>query len=448
MEAIFREDDLAGTTFLKLLENRIPPLLFTSTAEYLELMIDEHIDEFALADLNPISRVELAHNGGGTIQHLTFKFRRITDQKKITGLIATVSDISDQIRLANDLEASEKKTKKQMEWLVSILHVEAPLLREFIEGVQKELSLIERSMRNDTKRPFQEVLETVYRSVNTIKGNASLLDLKYFINGAHEFEEKIVQIRNKDIINGNDFVPLILKLGEMKKNLAEINNLIDRISQIRSYFRPKRAYENQLLINSLRNLVKTLADDLHREALLVDTGFDADVIPYKYHILVKDVLVQMIRNAVRHGIEDPDERLRNGKSRTGRIEISSLRSDRSFSIKIRDDGRGIDLEKLRQKVDESGLWETSQTDTWLEKDLTRAILAPGITTVDEADYISGRGMGLDIVRHMVEENDGMLEIDFELGKYTEFTISFPEMKEDAVYSEIMAETEMMASGDV
>ena len=447
-ESVFHTTELAGRPFLGLLEGGVSTAMFTSAREYLELMLNRSVDEITLTELNPLSNVELAFEGNGSAQHLAFKFRRICDQDHINGLIATVVDISDQIKLANELEASEIKTRKQMEWLLSILHVEAPLLREFIDGVQKEVDLIEKVMRNEEKQPYNEVLEIVYRSVNTIKGNASLLDLKYFINGAQEFEEKIVQIRAKEQITGNDFVALILKLGEMKKSISEINNLIDRISQIRSHFRPKRAYENQLLINSLRNLVKTLAEDLHREVRLVDKDFDADVIPYKYHILVKDVLVQMIRNAVRHGIEDPGERAKAGKPRIGRIRISTVKFEQAFALKIRDDGRGIDVDKLHQKIADSGIWDPSETVIWSESQVIRAIFSPGITTADKADYVSGRGMGLDIVRHMVEENQGKIEIDFQAGVYTEFTVTLPDIANDKVFSDGNVREEIMAPGEL
>ena len=127
---------------------------------------------------------------------LSFKFKRVVRNKKVVELIVTVIDITDQIILRQQLMESEIKTKKQMEWLLNILHVDPQLLQEFIESVQKEIDSIEFFMKHGTKEnSYDHVLENIYRSVHVIKGNASLLDLKFFVNSTHEYEEKIIEIK-------------------------------------------------------------------------------------------------------------------------------------------------------------------------------------------------------------------------------------------------------------
>lgn len=446
LEAIFEQNKLGEINFLKFIEDRAHAKAFENTNQYMEIMFDNNVHEETINELNPLSEVELNfknNHGINTIsKFLSFKFKRILKNKKVSELIATVIDITDQIILQKKLKESESKTKKQMEWLLNILHVDPLLLKDFIESVQKEIDSIEYFMKHGNKENnYHQVLENIFRSVHLIKGNASLLDLKFFVNSTHEYEEKIVEIKSKEEITGTDFVPLILKLGDLRKNLNEINSLIKRIGKFHSNFRPKRSYENRMLINSIENLIQNLSKDIGIKVQFLHNNFNGESIPYEYRILIKDILIQMVRNTMSHGIETSEERIIKKKNPIGKIEVSSKIENKVLVLKYFDDGRGIQMEKIREKAKGFKKWE--KIDGLNDRQISELIFETGITTSDEANVVSGRGMGMDIIKRKVEEYSGSVDFSSIQEEFCEFIISLPIKNKRESDEKIIDPTEVM-----
>lgn len=431
LETILYEKNLANKNFIKILKQNVSPKTFIVAKEYIELMFKDNIDEEVINELNPLIEIEFNPQSADGIwtplKHLSFKFNRISDKNgKTIELIATVNDITDHVVMSQQLEKSEAHTKKQMEWLLSILHVEPELLKEFMEGGQKELNYIDELLKQSEKdSDYSICLENIYRSMHLIKGNASLLDLKYFVKKAHGFEEEVYKIKNKANIGGSDFVPLVIQLGEVRNNLDELNDLIDRIVKIRTHFRPKRSYESKLFIDSIQNLINNLAQDLGKDIKFLHNEFDAGQIPYQYRLLTKEIFVQLVRNAVFHGIESADERIKLNKKPYGLIEITSFADNSAFGFKFRDDGRGLQIGKLRQKAKESGKWSDAEIDQWSDEQAADVIFNHGISTSEKAGFVAGRGVGMDIINHKLTQHNGKINVSFNEGKYCEFIISLP-----------------------
>ncbi len=423
---ILNEKEPALKSIIALLSGKIPSRIFESIEQYLEFMFDPDIDEQSINDLNPMSELEVRFNEFDPPKFLSFKFRRIISRKKIIGLIATVIDISKQVELTRKLEESRAESKRQMDWLMSILHVEPQLLKEFIDSVYIEMGYIDRVLKNNEgAASYKPLLEKVYRSMHLIKGNASMLDLSIFVERAHLFEEKISAIREKKSISGSDFIPLVLQLGEIRKTVNELNNLIERISKIHSHFRPKRSYESELFIRSLQNLVNNLANDLDKHVQLKTERFDAANIPYHYRLTTREILIQMIRNSIYHGIETDSERLQAGKNATGVIEIKNENRDGMFIFSIQDDGCGIQTDKLRKKARKMERWSDEEIDSWSDEETAQLIFLTGVSTLDSANLVAGRGVGMDLVRDRVQQIGGTVEVAFEPGRSCTFQVKLP-----------------------
>ena len=431
LKDILNQQRPSRLNFLEILENTVTHKVHTSISDFIELMFNDDVEEEALVDLNPMSQIKLtfedAENHQRLTKYLAFKFKRIPNEKGQTEeLIVTVNDVSDQIRLAQELEESQESGKKQIEWMLSILHVEPQLLKEFLEGANLELNYMDRVLQeSDRESIITSVLEKLFRSMHLIKGNAALVDLKFFIEKAHEFEENISHIKEKDTITGTDFVPLVLMLKEMRTILIELDKLVDRIGRVHMNFRPKRSYEKQLFISSLQNLVNTLSHDVNKKINLDTEGFDAGAIPYRYRLMTRQVLIQLIRNSVYHGIESADERELTGKEPVGRIEIISMLTDKAFGFRLRDDGRGIQIEKLRKKALESGHWPVEEIEEWDDDQVAETIFVTGISTLDSVNLIAGRGVGMDLVKEKVTDVGGQISINSEIGKFCEFVVTVP-----------------------
>lgn len=450
LERILYQDNLANINFLDLLSGKISEKTVQNTREYLKLMFREDVDEETLQELNPLSEVELnfvdEDESWESSKFLAFSFKRIFEDEKIYNLIAIVADVSEQVILARRLESTEKHTQKQMEWLVNILHIEPPLLNEFIDGVDRELSHIEALLRfGDTKKDYHELLEEIYRSIHLVKGNATLLDLKFFANQAHQFEERINEIRQNSYIRGKDFVPLVLKLGEIRVNLNEVRKLIERISQFHQHFRPKRSYESKLLIKSIQNLISNLAKDLGKEVDFIHENFEAMSLPYRYRLLVKEILIQLVRNALHHGIESPKERKKLKKKPRGKIYLSSQLTDDQFTFRFRDDGRGLQIEKLRERAIESGQCSEKEIEAMNNQEIAELIFLPGVSTEENATIHAGRGVGMDLIRKKIDKASGTIDVDFEENSFCEFTISLFISKEKSVKKEKIKTVETVHS---
>jgi ligand-binding sensor domain-containing protein len=431
LESILEQKKLARCNFIDLLENTVTHKIHQSTQEFIELMFNDSVDEETLINLNPLSEMRLTFENGDSkskiVKDLVFKFRRIPSENgKTKELIATVRDISNQIRLTRELEESQEYSKKQIEWLLSILHIEPQLLEEFLEGANLELNYIDNVLKGGEKEAdINATLEKIFRSMHLIKGNASLIDLKFFVEKAHEFEDNISHIKDKTIITGSDFVPLVLMLKEMRPILIGLESLVGRIGKIHVNFRPKRSYEKKVFISSLQNLLHTLAGDLNKKIELDTDNFDPGHIPYRFRLLTRQILIQLIRNSVYHGIEKPEERKEIGKNPVGRIEIMSMASETAFGFRLSDDGRGIQIDKLRSKAKSSGLWDAEDIEQWNDQQVAETIYTIGISTLDRANLVAGRGIGMDLVKDKITKAGGEIMLNFEDGRFCEFSITIP-----------------------
>ncbi|MBN1408566.1 MAG: response regulator [Calditrichaceae bacterium] len=435
LERILLTKNLANTNFIDFLNDKIPDKVKTSCNDYLELIFQDNMPESTLDKLNPLSEIEFSftENGfeSGIKKILNFSFKRIyNSDKKIDEVIATVADVTEKIYLAKKLKESEDQYKKQMEMAFNILHVEPALLNEFMEGLEAELSHIDNLLEYTKKSSeYAKSLEQIFRAMHLVKGNASLLDLKFFVNQAHEFEEKIIEVQNKKSLDGTDFLPLVMKLSELKKTGSEINSLIDRIKNIQSHFRPKRQYESELFIKSIQNLVNNTAEDLNKKITLNHKDFDFELIPYNHRLLVREILIQLIRNAISHGIETPDERKKLKKKETGTLTLSSYEQNGCYGFSLKDDGKGLQIEQLKQKAVKSGKFKKTEIDSWSNEQIMNLIFLQGISTAKYVDQISGRGVGMAVIKEKIDKHDGQIEVNSQAGKFCEFKITFKKTKE-------------------
>ncbi len=137
----------------------------------------------------------------------------------------------------------------------------------------------------------------------------------------------------------------------------------------------------------------------------------------------KDPLIHIIRNCLDHGIEPPDERVRAGKPPAGRITLSAGHSGGNVVIRIADDGRGIDLSRIRKKAVEKGLLAPDAEVP--DKDLLAILFEPGFSTAERISDVSGRGVGMDVVKKNIEAMRGTVDMEHAPGQGTATVITLP-----------------------
>lgn len=140
---------------------------------------------------------------------------------------------------------------------------------------------------------------------------------------------------------------------------------------------------------------------------------------------IRDPLMHIIRNAIDHGMEPPDERVKKGKSPIGKVSVRAVHEGSTVSIEIRDDGRGIDPVKMRTVAVRKGVISQAEADAMSDREAVHLVFRPGFSTAEKVTSISGRGVGMDVVRTHVERNGGQVELESVLGKGTTIRLKMP-----------------------
>lgn len=178
------------------------------------------------------------------------------------------------------------------------------------------------------------------------------------------------------------------------------------------------------VFNKFPRMVRDLSREKNKEIELIisgeETELDKSVVEE-----IGDPLIHMIRNSVDHGVESPEERKRAGKSTKGTVFLSAYHEGNHIVIEIRDDGKGMDANKLKQKAVEKGVISVEEAKNLDNEGAFNLIFKPGFSTADKITSISGRGVGMDVVKTNIEKLNGIINIESELGVGTRFRMKLP-----------------------
>jgi two-component system, chemotaxis family, sensor kinase CheA len=176
----------------------------------------------------------------------------------------------------------------------------------------------------------------------------------------------------------------------------------------------------QKLPRIVRDLSAELGKPIELEMYGADTELDRQVLD-----LIKDPLTHMVRNSADHGLETPAQRLASGKPERGTIRLSACHEGGHIIIEISDDGRGLDIERIRAKAIAVGVASESEVDKMTEAQVQNFIFTAGFSTVDKITSVSGRGVGMDVVRANIDQIGGTIDVKSIRGRGTTFTIKIP-----------------------
>jgi HPt (histidine-containing phosphotransfer) domain-containing protein len=461
LETIFRTSMLEGRNFLDVLRFVVSERTYKTAKDYMDMLFDEEKSDRTLARINPLEEAEVnfsdATTGGYETRFLEIEFRRIRDEDDaIVQVFCAISDITERVRLTREIRETEARKERQFGMLLGIMYLAPAALDEFVVTVAENLQTMNDAMKAEevaglvrtgassgqSQEELRKRLRTVYRCVHTIKGAASTVRLEFFERKAHDVETRIAELGRKQQLTGDDFLAIVLAQSELRADLEELDELRRNLKNVRApgptngvgagtpTAQPPtlvRTHEDDTLLDDLRELATTVAK---RQGKLVT--FEADDLDLRSldearRRSVRAVLVQLVRNAVVHGIESPDERARQSKARRGTLLLQRIGNDAgAFGVMLHDDGRGIDTTAIRRRAVAIGMLSAQDAETISDDVAIAALFEPGFSTADESSLDAGRGVGLDIVKTTVmDELGGEIFVRTEAGRYTSISFTVP-----------------------
>ena len=382
-------------------------------AHDLETLLDKARNE-ALAVTPEL--IDLILDGSDTLKAMIGQLRDDQEGREATELIDT-SDIVRRIKLAEQRADLPKEPKK----LGTILVEEGVINEDELQGALERSqappsrklgqTLISEGMASpkDVSRALRKQAQQVTDS-NTIRVDIKKLD--DLIDMVGELVITQSMIRQSETLKS---------LGDRKivrdiSLLESITSELQRSSTVLRMIPIKQTF--QRMSRLVRDLSKNSGKLVNVVTVGEDTEIDRNMVDEIYN-----PLVHMIRNAVDHGMEMPEDRIKAGKPERGTIKLRAFHRGGNIVLEIADDGRGLNREKICQKAIKNGL--ISPTDALTDQEVNRLILLPGFSTAEKITDVSGRGVGMDVVKQAVEKLRGKMDIQSAEGKGTTFVTSFP-----------------------
>lgn len=463
LNTIFRREEFSGLTFDQLLKDIVPEKTLKTAMDYVALLWGERVNEKLVKTINPLNEVEVHFDnpaGGFDTHYLEFDFNRVKSEGALSHLLVTVNDVTKRVMLSRELQESQEKAQAQLDLLLRILHVEPDSLTGFLTDADVSLKMVNSILKEPAREEtaFRAKIDGIYRQVHAVKGEAAALGLKTVEQRAHAFEESLNDLKSRATLSGSDFLPLVVKLDDLFNHLAQVREMLGRLVDLHQAIASRRTAGGTIapekvdawlagkhdqtmqmkalpqqqpdaepsvgLERTLEDLAARVASTHEKRVTLKCVGLNH--VPEAYKRAVKDITIQLVRNAVVHGIETPDQRAKANKAEAGVLGVEfHQRGSEGFELVVQDDGRGLQLDRIKEVAVERGLITQAQAALLDPRQTMALIFRPGFSTADRVTTDAGRGAGMDLVRILVAELGGRVGLASAGGRFSKFKIWLP-----------------------
>lgn len=446
--ALLRITAPAGRSLEDLLRPLVDDRTLLSASKYVGLFWKDNVNEELIESVNPLSQIEVSFQksqGPAEIRYLSFSFRRARGSGASTDyVLGAVADVTERVQLQQELEQLRSGGDSHTGVLLQLLRTEPLQLHSFLNNVNAAVRRSNAVLRSAGIKPaeLQHKINGVFREMHTLKGEAAALGLESFVQRSHQIENVLSGLRERPELGGDDFLPVVVKLDELLAHMHVVASMREHIHQARSTAAadrniiPEKHGDTAVIASRamsdratglellLQRLVQELGHSGPAGVRLVCEGLDR--VPDEYQGPVRDICIQMVRNAVVHGIESAEERAALGKPPVGtvRVRFSDSKAE-EYSLLIEDDGQGLSTARIRQRALERGLLDEQQAASLDRSGAFRMIFQSGFSTAAEVNEHAGRGVGLDVVNATVRGCGGRIGIATSPGKFTRFKTVLP-----------------------
>jgi two-component system chemotaxis sensor kinase CheA len=474
---LFQRESVSGITFEDLLRELVTPKTLAIATKFVKVLWSERTKENLIRSINPLNEVELQVGEKGSkdaeTRYLEFNFHRVRREGAITHVLVAVSDVTARVALAAQLKGAQDSAQSQMDAFLSILHVDPNQLSSFLDDSDVAFKMINATLRDPARdsASFRRKIDGLFRQIHSIKGEASAIGLGSMEARAHGLESDLSALRERTDLSGDDFLPLLTKFDDLVSHSQSVRDMVTKLASFRDSFgknppaastaaqssrvstgdtttRGKALSDEQVAANqaaeqtlqrsaregfvaSAQQLADRIANDYGKKVVVTCRGHD--LVPEAYRRPVKDVLIQLIRNAVVHGIETPSERQSNGKSGEGHIRIAfeMTESGRAFRMQCEDDGRGLTPDSLRKTAVAKGIISQADAQALSDQEAMMLVFRSGFSTAKDVTRDAGRGVGMDVIAEIAARLGGRISLNSEIGKNMKLSLSFPAVQNQA-----------------
>ena len=464
MQSLFRRQDFANLSVEKL----VAPLV---TAKTLSIVRNHMARVLGTAEdpprPDPLSGIEVRRPdgaGGFDSAHYSFEFHPLAGEPALW--LVRVTDITREVQTARELEELQGQLQTQGEILRSVLQAGGTRFAALVQRTDASMKTINAVLKKPAREQeaFRSKLEEALEEVDRVRRDAASFKLSALEAAARQFEDSLHDLRSRSTLSGGDFLPLAVKLDQLYGQFAALKSLTaasrppegspsaaaaahdmtengTQIIQAPKFMAQRREQKSPApgtsssapagsLENTLRTLTEHVAEE-HQKTVTLDIH-GLSLVPNGYQAAVKNVAIQLIRNAVMHGIESASAREARGKPAHGAMRLEfRVVADGGFELLFEDDGCGLDPDQVRTTAIARGVVTGEGAARLRDREAIKLIFKSGYSTLDSVPGEPTHGTGLALVRRYVHEAGGKVAIASLLGHETRFKVALPALADAA-----------------
>jgi signal transduction histidine kinase len=474
LAGLFRRQDFTNTSFEKLLTPLVSAKTLGAVRTFMTRLFDAEVP-FDPTLPNPLEDVEVRlvkPDGTFDTAHYSFEFHSIDAGREPRAWLVRVTDITARVQQQRELEDLRTQIRIQSEILRAVLKSGGARFGAFLQRTDAAMKSINEVLKKPAREAdaFRNKLEATLEEVDRVRRDAAALKFTGLETAARSLEDSLQELRSRGALSGSDFLPLAVKLDQLYGQFALLRSFTTqsgsaadpdeesaetRMTQNGTQIieAPKflaqmaqratapqasptseapRAYRVApagSLDSTLMSLTELVAQEHKKTVVLNCIGIQ--LVPARYQATIKNVAIQLIRNAVMHGIEPSAARTSGGKPVHGTLHLEfKTMPDQSFELHFHDDGCGLDPDRVRATAVAKGLLSEEAASRLRDRQAIKLIFKSGYTTLESSPGEAPHGAGMSLVRRYVHEAGGKIALATLLGHETRFKVTLPALPAD------------------
>ncbi|MGC1524111.1 MAG: ATP-binding protein [Steroidobacteraceae bacterium] len=480
MATLFRRQDFAKLSFDKLIAPLVTAKSLSAVRAFTARLLDATV-QVDPTQPNVLEDVDVRlSNPDGSFEsaHYSFEFHAVDLGREPRAWLVRVTEITARVQQHRELEDLRAQMRTQGEILRTVLQSGGARFGAFLQRTDASMKTINAVLKKPAREAdaFRSKLEETLEEVDRVRRDAAALRLSGLEAAARVLEDSLHELRSRGALSGSDFLPLAVKLDQLYGQFAQLRSLsvqpgpaadpdaetaesrmTDNGTQIidapkflaemaqkppappKSTAAPVPRAHRMAPAGSLDSTLTALTELIaqeHKKIVVLDC-IGMELVPPRYQATIKNVAIQLIRNAVMHGVENSAARKELGKPQHGtlRLEFKTV-PDQSFELHFQDDGCGLDPDKVRSTAIARGLLNEEAAARLRDRQVIKLIFKSGYSTLTSAPGEAPHGSGMSLVRRYVHEAGGKIALATLLGHETRFKVTLPPLSASAADAQV------------